>query len=169
MTRKKLLLFLTAVFVFGLLSCHKGEISVSQTLVQPYIVCEDTEYKSEGLNETVDWSMGLSLYISATVPSEDGLQMVVTDSTGSLSWTFTPSVTTYEDSTYYGTSNISMPKGVLLPQGNWSLELLYKDGQTLSLSFEVSYGSIEDALSLNSTLSSSDKPFFDSISNLTIL
>jgi len=164
---KRLLIFLTVVSVLGFSSCHKGTFSVSQTLVQPYIICEENQDGTSG-DKSVVWSMGLSLYVHAFVPSENGLQMILTDPSGYLSWSFTPSSTTYDGVTYYGSSNIAMPSGALLPQGTWSLEILYKDGRTLELSFDVSYNSIDEALRLSSSLPATEKPFFDATSNLTI-
>ena len=144
--------FLVFLCSFLLLaSCHKGEFSVSQVIAQPYIVSSDS-------------SMGLSLYVSASVPSLDGMSMVVTDPSSNLTWSFTPSSVQYDGATYYGTSDIMMPHGSVLPEGSWNLEILYKDGRTLDLSFDVSYRDVEGALSRAGEL-----PAFDSTSNLTVL
>ena len=108
--------------------------------------------------------MGLSLYVSASVPSLEGLSMVVTDPSSNLTWSFFPSSVQYDGAVYYGTSDILMPHGTTLPEGSWSLEILYKDGRTLDLSFDVSYRDVEGALSRAGEL-----PVFDSSSNLTVL
>lgn len=148
--------FLVSLCSFLLLaSCHKGEFSVSQVMAQPYIVSSD----SSGVLD-----MGLSLYVSASVPSLDGMSMVVTDPSSNLTWSFAPSEVQYDGTTYYGTSDIMMPHGSMLPEGSWNLEILYKDGRTLDLSFEVSYRDVEGALSRAGEL-----PAFDSTSNLTVL
>ena len=138
-----------------LASCHKGEFSVSQVMAQPYIVSSD----SPGT-----FDMGLSLYVSASVPSLDGMSMVVTDPSSNLTWSFAPSSVQYDGTTCYGTSDIMMPHGSMLPEGSWNLEILYKDGRTLDLSFDVSYRDVEGALERAEEL-----PAFDSISNLTVL
>lgn len=143
------LVFLCSFFLLA--SCHKGEFSVSQVIVQPYIVASDV-------------SMGLSLYVSASVPSLEGLSMVVTDPSSNLTWSFVPSSVQYDGAVYYGTSDILMPHGTTLPEGSWSLEILYKDGRTLDLSFDVSYRDADGALARAGEL-----PTFDSSSNLTVL
>lgn len=148
-SRTFFLVFLCSFFLLA--SCHKGEFSVSQVIAQPYIVASDV-------------SMGLSLYVSASVPSLEGLSMVVTDPSSNLTWSFVPSSVQYDGAVYYGTSDIIMPHGAPLPEGFWSLEILYKDGRTLDLSFDVSYRDVEGALSRAGEL-----PVFDSSSNLTVL
>lgn len=147
------LVFLCSFFLLA--SCHKGEFSVSHVIAQPYVVASDVSCIGD---------MGLSLYVMASVPSLDGLTMVVTDPTSNLVWSFSPSKVEYEGAVYYGTSDILMPHGTTLPEGSWSLEILYKDGRTLDLSFDVSYRDVEGALSRAGEL-----PVFDSSSNLTVL
>lgn len=143
------LVFLCSFFLLA--SCHKGAFSVSQVIAQPYIVASNV-------------SMGLSLYVSASVPSLEGLSMVVTDPSSNLTWSFVPSSVQYDGAVYYGTSDILMPHGAPLPEGSWSLEILYKDGRTLDLSFDVSYRDADGALARAGEL-----PTFDSSSNLTVL
>lgn len=143
------LVFLCSFFLLA--SCHKGAFSVSHVIAQPYIVASDV-------------SMGLSLYVSASVPSLEGLSMVVTDPSSNLTWSFVPSSVQYDGAVYYGTSDILMPHGTTLPEGSWSLEILYKDGRTLDLSFDVSYRDADGALARAGEL-----PTFDSSSNLTVL
>ncbi len=147
------LVFLCSFFLLA--SCHKGEFSVSQVIAQPYIVASDVSSSSD---------MGLSLYVSASVPSLEGLSMVVTDPSSNLTWSFVPSSVQYDGAVYYGTSDILMPHGAPLPEGSWSLEILYKDGRTLDLSFDVSYRDADGALARAGEL-----PTFDSSSNLTVL
>ena len=139
-------------------SCHKGEFSVSQVLAQPYVVASDVSCIGD---------MGLSLYVMASIPSLDGLTMVVTDPASNLIWSFSPSKVEYEGAVYYGTSDILMPQGSFLPTGAWSLEIRYKDGRTLNFSFEVSYRDIEGAM--ERAEGSGELPVFDSSSNLTVI
>ena len=148
-SRTFFLVFLCSFFLLA--SCHKGAFSVSHVIAQPYIVASDV-------------SMGLSLYVSASVPSLEGLSMVVTDPSSNLTWSFVPSTVQKDGAVYYGTSDIIMPHGAPLPEGSWNLEILYKDGRTLDLSFDVSYRDVEGALSRAGEL-----PVFDSSSNLTVL
>lgn len=161
-----ILLSLLLLSFFSLTSCHKGEFSISQVIAQPYVVRENNqEVRTQELKTNeVSWNMGLSLYVHATVSSPLDMQMVVTDPTSSLSWTFVPTSCTFDDVEYYGTSNIALPQDIMLPQGTWNLEILYKDGRTLSFSFEVSYSNFENAL-----LIEGPTPFYDSTSNLTVL
>ncbi len=160
---------LISLVFLSLTSCHKGEFSVSQIVAQPYVVRENNkdtqiqEHQELQTNES-SWNMGLSLYVHVVVPSPSDMQMVVTDPSSNLSWTFVPTSCTFDGIEYYGTSNIALPNGIMLPQGTWSLEILYKDGRTLSLSFEVAYSNLENALALDVST-----PFYDATSNLTIL
>lgn len=153
-------------------SCHKGDFSASQIIPQPYIIApngddaaEDTLVAELGSVP----SMGLSLYVRLSVPSNDGgLQMVVASPDGSLSWTFAPETVSYEGVEYYGSSNLMMPSGVALPVGTWSLDVLYSDGRTLNLSFDVSYRDVEGAVE-RSQAPEAELPFFDAPSNLTVI
>lgn len=94
--------------------------------------------------------------------------MVVASPDGTLSWTFAPETVSYEGVEYYGSSNLMMPSGVVLPIGTWSLDVLYSDGRTLNLSFDVSYRDMEGAVE-RSQAPEAELPFFDAPSNLTVL
>ncbi len=146
--------FLLILALFCLLtSCYKGEFKVSSIVAQPY-VSESTK------------AMGLSVFITASVPSEDGLTMVVSSPDGTLSWTTTAKQAIVDGVTYYGVSNLVMPDGALLPTGLWTLTLYYKDGRTLKDTFEVSYRDVSGALDRGLGLT---EAVFDEVSNLTIL
>ncbi len=152
------------LFSLTLTSCHKGEFSVSQVIAQPYVVRANVQEAQEMQQNENSWTMGLSLYVHAVVSSPSDMQMVVTDPTSSLSWTFVPTSSTFDGVTYYGSSNIMLPQGIMLAQGTWNLEILYKDGRTFSFPFQVAYSNLENALDLE-TLT----PFYDATSNLTVL
>ena len=136
------LLFLT--------SCYKGSLEVSSLVAQPYVNA------SSG-------SMGLSLYFTGSLPSENGLTMAVSSPDGVFSWTVVAKKAIVDNVAYYGSSNLAMPDGALLPTGVWSMKLYYKDGRTLDYSFEVNYRDVEGALERSSAYS------FDENSNLTVL
>lgn len=154
-------------------SCHKGDFSAFQIIPQPYIIAPSGDDAAEDvLGDELGGvpSMGLSLYVRLSVPSNDGggLQMVVASPDGSLSWTFAPETVSYEGVEYYGSSNLMMPSGVALPIGTWSLDVLYRDGRTLNLSFDVSYRDVEGAVE-RSQAPEAELPFFDAPSNFTVL
>lgn len=153
-------------------SCHKGDFSASQIIPQPYIIApsgDDAAVDALGDELCGVPSMGLSLYVRLSVPSNDGgLQMVVASPDGTLSWTFAPETVSYEGVEYHGSSNLMMPSGVVLPIGTWSLDVLYSDGRTLNLSFDVSYRDMEGAVE-RSQAPEAELPFFDAPSNLTVL
>ena len=69
----------------------------------------------------------------------------------------------FDGKTYRGSSDISMPRGIMLPQGTWSVDVMFRDGTTITKSFEVSY---DDDFDIPDTDSG---PVFDSGSNLTFL
>ena len=133
-------------------SCYKGDFSVSSVVAQPYVKASS--------------SMGLSLYVTGSVPKEDGLTMVATSPDGSLSWSFTAEKAIVDEVTYYGCSNLAMPSSATLPTGLWSLTVYYKDGRTLDLTFEVTYRDVSGALERNSQAT---EAVFDEISNLVVL
>ena len=139
-----------------LVSCSKDEFTVGELQVQPYV--------------HLDGTMGLSLYATADIVKDPAsVQMVVKDPSGNLSWSMTSSRATFNKVDYYGSSDISMPSGVGLPVGQWSVDFLYKDGSTVSRSFEVSYTDVQGALERNLSAVSSGSSRFDSQSNLTVI
>lgn len=135
-----------------LTSCTKQNFQVSNLQAQPYI--------------RADGTMALSLYLMTNADSPTSIQMTVTDPSGNLSWTFPASQATISNDKYYGTSDITMPTGVPLPQGTWTLLVYYKDGSKEELTFPISYG--DPSAALVSVPSTTD-PFFDPQSNLTII
>ena len=146
-------LFLILALLCLLTSCYKGTFSVSSVVAQPYVKASTK-------------TMGLSVYITGSVPSVDGLTMVVSSPDGSLSWTTPAKEAIVDNVTYYGSSSLSMPSSASLPTGLWTLNLYYKDGRTLTETFEISYRDLSGALERNSTL---NEAVFDEVSNLTVL
>lgn len=150
---KKFLFFALFCALLCCTSCYKGSLEASNIVAQPYINA------SSG-------AMGLSVYFTGSVPSDDGLTMTVTSPDGALSWTVTVSKVIVDGVSYYGASNLAMPGGAVLPTVQWSLKLYYKDGRTLDYNFDVSYRDVEGALERSSSYTES---FFDENSNLTVL
>ncbi len=150
---KKIIFFTLCCALLCCVSCYKGNFEVSNIVSQPYI---DASSKS----------MGLSVYFTGEVPSDDGITMTVTSPDDVFSWTIVVNKTIVDNVSYYGCSNLSMPNGALLPTGLWSLKLFYKDGRTLEYTFEVDYRDVEGALERSLSYS---EPFFDENSNLTVL
>ena len=146
--RHRFCLILAIVFIV-LCSCSSSDDSVSGLHAQPYV-------RSDG-------SMGLSLYMITSAGKDETVQMVVTDPEGNLSWRLNASEEKFDGKTYHGSSDILMPRLSMLPQGTWSVDVLFKDGTTITKSFEVNYDS-----SFEIPEDYSDA-FFDSSSNLTFL
>lgn len=148
--------FLALVILIVLLvSCSKAEFTVSSLQAQPY-VCQDGR-------------MGMSVYVVASDKDENSVQFFLRDPEGNLSWSFGASKVSYDELDYLGSSDITMPFGVSLPEGTWELEILYKDGTRISKSFVIDYG--DAALSLQRYRESGreDHPWYDSAENVTVL
>ncbi len=135
-------------------SCSKDEINVDNLHAQPFI-------KTNG-------QMGLSLYVMTDAKDPESMQMHVSDPSRSLSWSFNVKHVEYDGADYYGSSDIAIPNGSRLPAGNWNVEMLFKDGSTRELSFEVSYSDEAGAIERFSERKMTEA-WFDADSNLTVL
>jgi len=150
MRRSITVLVITAVLCLMLeVSCSRDKYSVWDIQAQPYV-------RSDG-------SMGLSLYMVSSSKTDETVQMVVNDPTGHLTWSFNSASARSGNTTYIGSSDIRMPAGSVLPKGTWSVDVLYKDGTTVSKQFDVSY---EDSFMIPEIL---DEAVFDSAVNLTFI
>lgn len=134
-----------------LFSCHRADLTINQTLVQPYIVA--------------DGEMGLAVYLRTSIENPENSSLYVKDPSGDWSWSLPLNELEYDGLKYYGTSDIAMPKGSLLPQGTWNVDLIYKDGRTVSKQIEVSY---KDADTVLEKYKGSTGTVFDAGSNLTV-
>ena len=150
--KHKVLLFL--ILLAFLVSCSKADFTVSSVQTQPY-VCHDGR-------------MGLSVYIIASQSDEGSVQFSIKDPSGKLSWSLGASKMVLDGMTYIGSSDICMPLGSPLPEGMWSLDVMYKDGTTVNRTFEVDYGDVNLAMEryLEEGTSSA---WYDSAENLTVL
>ena len=143
-------LFVFLIFLLLILTaCSRDSDSVSDLHAQPY-------FRSDG-------TMGLSLYMITSAEKDENVQMVVTGPDGNLSWRFNALESKFDGKTYRGSSDMIMPQGSRLPEGTWSVDVLFKDGTTITKSFDVSY---EDSFNVPDSLS---EALFDSESNLTFL
>ena len=147
-------LALALVLLLILVSCSKAEFSVTSVRVQPY-VC-------------LDGRMGLSVYVIASENDENSVQFSLRDPSGNLSWSFGATKVKLDNADYLGSSDICMPMGIPLPEGQWSLDVMYKDGSKVSRTFEVDYGDVEDALE-HFRDADSDNAWYDSSENLTVI
>ncbi len=154
MRTKALAIVLAFIVLLMAVSCSKDDVSVSNIQAQPYI-------RQNG-------QMGLSLYVMADAKDPEAMQMTVRDPSSNLSWSFNARLGEYDGSDYYGSSDISMPTGAMLPKGTWSLEIHFKDGATRIMTFEVSYSDEKGAIERFNAEKGID-PWFDSASNLTVL
>lgn len=137
-----------------LVSCSKAEFTVSSVKTQPY-VCSDSR-------------MGLSVYVRTSEAEENSVQFFLSAPGGNLSWSFGARKLELDGDDYLGSSDICMPLGTALPEGVWSLEIMYKDGSKVSRTFEVDYGDVEAALDRYSE-DEIGGAWYDSAENLTVL
>lgn len=147
-------ILLVLILLVILVSCSKEDFTVSSVKTQSY-VCHDGR-------------MGLSVYIIASQNDEGSVQFSIKDPSGTLSWSLTASKTVLDGMTYLGSSDACMPLGSPLPEGTWSLDVMYKDGTTVTRTFEVDYGDVNLAMEryLEEGTSSA---WYDSAENLTVL
>ena len=137
-----------------LVSCSKAEFTVSSVQAQPY-VCQDGR-------------MGLSVYVLASKDDESSVQFFLRSPGGSLSWSYGAKKLDLDGTSYLGSSDIGMPLGTALPEGLWSLDVMYRDGSRVSRTFEVDYGDAAEALA-HYAEADTDGAWYDSAENLTVL
>ena len=145
---------LILALLLALVSCSKAEFSVSSTLAQPYVL--------------TDGRMGLSVYVLASESDESSVQFSLRDPSGNLSWSFGAKKLELDGAVYLGSSDIGMPEGTLLPEGEWTLDVLYKDGSKVTRTFDVDYGDVQSALARYRE-ENTDSVWYDSDENLTVL
>ena len=145
---------LALVLLILLVSCSKAEFSVISLQVQPYVF--------------QDGRMGMSVYIVASKNDESSVQFSLTDPSGNLSWSFGASKFNLDGLDYLGSSDICMPVGSPLPEGLWSLDIMYKDGSKVTRTFEIDYGDAEAALQ-HHRKADADGAWYDSSENLTVI
>ena len=150
--RSRIFLFLALLLV--LVSCSKAEFSVSSTLAQPYVL--------------TDGRMGLSVYVLASEKEESSVQFSLRSPDGNLSWSFGARKLELDGAEYLGSSDIGMPEGTLLPEGEWTLDVMYKDGSKVTKTFDVDYGDAQAALA-HYRSEETDGAWYDSDENLTVL
>ena len=150
--RSRIALVLALLLI--LVSCSKAEFSVSSTLAQPYVL--------------TDGRMGLSVYVLASEKEESSVQFSLRDPSGNLSWSFGAKKLELDGAVYLGSSDIGMPEGTLLPEGEWTLDVMYKDGSKVTRTFDVDYGNVQASLARYRE-EDADGAWYDSDENLTVM
>ena len=150
--RSRILLVLA--LLLALVSWSKAEFSVSSVLAQPYVL--------------TDGRMGLSVYVLASDDEEGSVQFSLKDPSGNLSWSFGAKKLELDGAVYLGSSDIGMPEGTLLPEGEWTLDVMYKDGSKVTRTFDVDYGNVQAALARYRE-EDADSAWYDSDENLTVM
>ena len=150
--RSRIALVLALLLI--LVSCSKAEFSVSSTLAQPYVL--------------TDGRMGLSVYVLASESDESSVQFSLRDPSGNLSWSFGAKKLELDGAVYLGSSDIGMPEGTLLPEGEWTLDVMYKDGSKVTRTFDVDYGNVQASLARYRE-EDADGAWYDSDENLTVM
>ena len=145
---------LVLALLLVLVSCSKAEFSVKSVLAQPYVL--------------TDGRMGLSVYVLASESEESSVQFSLRSPDGNLSWSFGAKKLELDGGDYLGSSDICMPEGTLLPEGRWTLDVMYKDGSKITETFGVDYGNAESALNRYRE-EETDGAWYDTTENLTVL
>ncbi|MCR4676417.1 MAG: hypothetical protein K5634_04210 [Sphaerochaetaceae bacterium] len=146
--KAKISLFALLIMLL-LLSCSKSELEISTHYAQPFIISEDSR-------------MGISIYVKANDEPTSFKEMTVKDPTGQFEWTLPAEAAEFEGSLFLGSADAVMPLGVDLPQGEWSLRLVSKDGRVCNYTFHVSYKDPQGALERTAS-------GYDELSNLTVI
>ena len=158
MGRIRTLVLVLVLFALLSVSCSKDEMNITDLQVQGYVRTDST--------------MGLSVYAVTRSTSKNDknvpIQMVVKSPDGNLSWSFDAVKATFDGRSYYGSADISMPAGLSLPKGQWSVEIIGRDGSTVNREFDISYTDAAEALG-NFTEAGQEAPWFDEKSNLTVI
>lgn len=158
MSRSRALVLALVLVALVSVSCSRDGLDVADLQVQGYVKTDST--------------MGLSVFAAAASSSKKDknvpVQMVVRSPDGNLSWSFDAAKITFEGLSYYGSADITMPAGTALPKGQWSVEMIGKDGSTVNREFDVSYTDASEALS-DFADSGQETPWFDEKSNLTVI
>lgn len=136
-------------------SCSRAEHSADGILAQPYVLS--------------DGRMGLSVFFLSDGTDDNSVQMRLTSPSGTLVWNLAASVVDYDGTPYRGSSSAMMPEGGPdLEEGDWKLEVIFKDGTVLERTFSVSYGDVAKALSAYAE-GAKEGAFFDENENLTVI
>ncbi len=149
---KKIYIIFMLLSVFLVFSCDRTDFNVDTVLSQPYI--------------TTDGVYGLSLYMIPSVGTKDIVSLQLYSPDNNLSWNLMPMEEKFGNLTYVGSSSAVMPKGSVLPQGEWKFIITSKDGRTVEQHFAVSYKDAEGALERNE---GTTETIYDIISNLTVI
>lgn len=132
MKKKTELILILILLLFPLLSCRREELSIRDY--------EISSFKGE-TGESF-----LSVYLLADLPDIQRTKMTITDPSKDLVWSFEPEKKQIDGIYYIGSDRIAMPKGFKMPSGEWTVELIYKDGRTVSRVFKVKSDTSSDQL-----------------------
>ncbi len=117
------IVFVVLMCFFSLLSCRREEITIRN--------CDYEAYIAEN-GETC-----LKIFLSADIPDLKKTKMTVKDPSESLVWSVAPEKILIDGNNFIGYDGIAIPKGMVLPFGEWFVELIYGDGRTVSDTFSV--------------------------------
>ncbi len=123
MKKKTELLLIIVLCLFSLFSCRREDISIRDCEINTFIGETGENF--------------LSVYLLADLPDIQRTKMTVTNPSKELVWSFEPEKKQIDGIFYIGSDKIAMPKGFEMPSGEWTAELIYKDGRTVSKVFKV--------------------------------
>lgn len=140
-------------FCLALSSCVREDFHIDRIIAVPYVVSESESSKitdcmkadsgnpgSGSFELAPGCRMGMALYIRTSLDEDENpLSMVVASPDGVLVWSFTSSCVTHDGVMYAGSSDICMPMGVKLPEGEWTLDVALPDGREFSEKFDLIY------------------------------
>lgn len=110
--------------------------------------------------------MGFSFYVNANLSDEDKAEIEIQSPDKTLKWISPLNKVEYSSLTYYGSSEFMMPDNTVLPTGEYSYTIICQDGRTLDGTFDISF---QDASSVLEKVDMSKLPYFDSVSNITVI
>ncbi|MBO4389065.1 MAG: hypothetical protein J5785_06490 [Spirochaetales bacterium] len=121
--------FLLLVLILGLLcGCSNQSFAVNEIIAVPYSL------------DSSSGRMGLALYLDTTLDeTQDPLQLTLSSPDGVYVWSFTASTAVIENTVWAGSSDICMPDGIDLPQGEWELKIAVPDGRVFVRGLSVRY------------------------------
>ena len=103
-------------------SCERDSIKATSTVANTFVTSE---------NKTA-----ISLWFSLEGYT-DAQRLEIRSPNDEFTWSLAVKTADYAGRLYTGSSDAVLPSGVVLPKGQWSYTLIFKDGRTLDGVFEL--------------------------------
>lgn len=119
------------------ISCSRKDFSCRQ--MQANVVAS-VDYNEDTLSEPT-YALSMFVDIGTDFTAED-MQFAVSSPDGTFRWEFSPIEIEYDNIRWLGHPCLALGAGIVLPQGDWRLQILNKDGRTIDQTFSVAYSTI---------------------------